>query len=534
MKNTDRGSEHLSKPERRIRNVLYIMSDQLRADHLSCYGHPRLETPNIDWLASRGVLFDRAYVTSGVCGPSRMSSYTGRYMSSHGATWNHVPLSVSELTMGDYLCGSGLKAALVGKTHVKPDLSGLDRLKMENDDSYTRLIKGGFSEVDRYDGHAPPGAESGYGGYLRAHGYAGDDPWNDYVVSGERPDGEVVSGWSMRNAKYPARVAEAHSETAYTTDQAIHYIQQQGDAPWVLHLSYIKPHWPFIAPAPYHDMYGIEDCTPLIRADHERDNPHPVVAAYQQHRESLAFARDEVVETVRPVYMGLIKQLDDHLGRLWEELKRLGRLDDTLIIFTSDHGDYMGDHWLGEKELFFEQSVRVPYIVYDPSGEADATRGTVEKRFTECVDTLPTILDALGIGGYDHRIEGKSVLPLVRNGDAGDWRTFAVSELDYAYRGARHTLARKPDECRGWMIRTERWKYIEWSGLPCQLYDLENDPNEFHDLGSSPEHAGVQDEMKAHLFEWLKSLKSRTTVSYQQVEDKTDNDSKFGVHIGIW
>ena len=162
-----------------VRNVLFIMCDQLRADHLSCYGHPHLHTPNLDLLASRGVRFDRAYVQSGVCGPSRMSFYTGRYMTSHGATWNRVPLSAGELTLGDYLRTKGLSAALAGKTHVMPDVAGLARFGVEAGSELGRLMRsGGFIEIDRYDGHSPPGSESGYPAYLRSHGYTSADPWS--------------------------------------------------------------------------------------------------------------------------------------------------------------------------------------------------------------------------------------------------------------------------------------------------------------------------------------------------------------------
>ena len=111
-----------------VRNILFIMCDQLRADHLSCAGHPHLKTPAIDSLAAKGVLFPRAYVQSGVCGPSRMSYYTGRYMFSHGATWNRVPLSVGEVTLGEMLRAGGHQLALAGKTHVVPDHDGLARL----------------------------------------------------------------------------------------------------------------------------------------------------------------------------------------------------------------------------------------------------------------------------------------------------------------------------------------------------------------------------------------------------------------------
>src|SRR5262245_32165505 len=195
----------------KVKNVLFIMCDQLRADHLSCAGHPHLKTPHIDSLARRGVLFPRAYVQSGVCGPSRMSYYTGRYMMSHGATWNRVPLSVHEKTIGDYLRPAGMRVALAGKTHVIPDTEGLERYGIEAGSALGALMRAGrFEELDRYDGHSPPGNESGYAPYLRARGYDSEDPWNDFVISADGPpdaNGQVkpLSGWHMRNVHLPAR-----------------------------------------------------------------------------------------------------------------------------------------------------------------------------------------------------------------------------------------------------------------------------------------------------------------------------------------
>jgi len=399
----------------KVRNILFIMCDQLRADHLSCVGHPHLKTPAIDGLAARGVRFPRAYVQSGVCGPSRMSYYTGRYMFSHGATWNRVPLSLREKTIGDFLRPAGIRVALAGKTHVLPDTEGLQRYGIEGGSALAALMGAGrFEEIDRYDGHSPPGSESGYADYLRAHGYISDDPWSDFVVAADGPDGKKLSGWHMRNARLPARVAEAHSETAYMTREAMRFVEEMGEKPWFLHLSYVKPHWPYMAPAPYHALYGPEDCLPLNRAESELADQHPVLAAYRQHEESLSFQRPDAAATVRPTYMGLIGQIDDWLGRLFALLKKLGRFDDTLIVFTADHGDFLGDHWLGEKEMFYEEALRVPFIVYDPDPAADATRGTIDERFVEAIDVVPTVLGALGLPGQEHLVEGRSLLPLLR------------------------------------------------------------------------------------------------------------------------
>jgi arylsulfatase A-like enzyme len=338
----------------------------------------------------------------------------------------------------------------------------------------------------------------------------------------------------MRNAGLPARVAEAHSETAYTTDRALDFIRAQGDRPWVLHLSYVKPHWPYIAPAPYHARYGLGQCLPVVRAAHELQSQHPVLAAYRQQEECANFARDEVWQTVRPTYQGLIQQVDDHLGRIWGVLDALGRFDDTLIVFTSDHGDFLGDHWLGEKELFYDSIQRVPLIVYDPDATADATRGSVEMRFAEGVDLTPTFLDALGMPLPTERIEGKSLLPLMRNCAPPAWRDCVVSELDYGYRQARLLLARTPAACRAWMVRTDRWKYVHWQDFRPQLFDLATDPQEFNDLGEDGSHEQIRREMRDRLLSWFTRLKRRITVTDSGVEAGTAAHKRAGVFFGVW
>jgi arylsulfatase A-like enzyme len=520
-----------------IRNVLFIMCDQLRWDHLSCAGHPHLATPNIDALAREGMRFAEAYVQSGICGPSRMSFYTGRYVASHGATHNRVPLSVGEVTLGWHLRQSGRALALAGKTHVVPDTAGMRRLALDGQTDIAALLREGwFAPVDhRHDGHHPePGGE--YAAFLRRHGYDSRDPWSDYVISVEDTAGRVHSGWQMRHAGLPARVAEAHSETAYTTDRAIDFITRQGDAPWVLHLSYVKPHWPYIAPAPYHALYTPEQCLPVARHAAERtDAAHPVFRAFQDEEVARNFARDETIATVRPAYQGLIRQIDDHLGRLFEIMAKQGRWDDTLILFTADHGDYLGDHWLGEKELFHDCIQRVPFILRDPDAAADASRGRVEERFVEAIDVVPTILDALALDPAAHVVEGRSLLPLTRGGPAGAWREAVFSELDWTFRGARRRLGHPTGQHHAWMVRSVGWKYVHWSsGHRPQLFDLAADPAEFHDLGADPAHEATRAAMRARLLAWHQGLRRRTTITLAEAEAGTDSHKQAGVLLGVW
>lgn len=522
----------------KVRNVLFIMADQLRWDHLSCYGHPRLQTPAMDLLAQRGMRFDRAYVNATVCGPSRMCYYTGRSMSSHGSNWNGVPLRVGEPTLGDHLRPLGMRVALVGKTHMTADMAGLQRLAVPSqsiEGIYAREC--GFEPYERDDGLHPDGfvdPDLRYNRYLKRLGYDEPNPWHTRANAGEGSDGDLLSGWFMRNAHLPARIAEEHSETAYMTDRAMAFMEEAGERPWCLHLSYIKPHWPYIAPAPYHNMYGPGDMLPVNRDERERSEAHPVFAAYMRHTESESFARDEVREAVVPVYMGLIRQVDDHLGRLWRFMEARGLWDNTMIVMSSDHGDYLGDHWLGEKELFHEESVRIPLIVYDPDSAADERRGTASSDFVESIDLAPTFVAALDGPDLGHIFEGRSLLPLLRGDGETAWRDSVVSELDYAFRRARIDLDVAPSQARAYMLRTERWKYVLFEGFRPQLFDLENDPHERADRGADPALESVRAELHERLFEWSRNRKSRITMSDEDITLRADTHRKRGIYIGEW
>jgi arylsulfatase A-like enzyme len=524
---------------RHVRNILFIMCDQLRWDYLSCAGHRVLSTPNIDRLAARGVRFDRAYVQGAVCGPSRMSYYTGRYVGSHHAIWNFVPLRVGEMTLGDYLRPHGIRVALAGKTHMEPDRFGMERLGIDpNSDRGQLLVECGFEPYDRDDGIYPSlfgkRIDTKYCHYLRQRGYEADNPWHDFANSAAGPNGDVLSGWSMRYARLPARVRDEDSETPYMTRRAMEFIAAQGDRPWCLHLSYIKPHWPYIAPAPYNDMYNEADVLPANRSTRERENQHPVYAAYGRVRESLSFAREEVRRTVIPTYMGLVKQVDDQLGRLFQFLEAQGRFDDTLIVFASDHGDYLGDHWLGDKELFHDASARVPLIVYDPDPAADATRGTVQSRLVEAIDLLPTFLDALGLPQPRHLLEGHSLRPLLHGAAPERWREAAFCELDYSFREPRIELGLPVDSCRAFMVRDARWKYIHFDGFRPMLFDLEDDPQELVDRGTDPACAKVRAELAERIFIWLMRLETRETSPHEAAETWVDKANKGGILIGQW
>jgi len=527
-----------------VRNVLFIMCDQLRWDYLSCYGHPRLKTPNIDALAARGVRFTRAYVQSPVCGASRMSFYTGRYVHSHGASWNGIPLKVGEMTLGDYLRPLGVQAALVGKTHMRADVEGMQRLGIDPDSIIgVRVSECGFDPYERDDGlHAvgPNGRYDPqiprYNQYLNDKGYGGDNPWHDWANAADGDGNALASGWAMRHARKPARVSEEDSETPYMTRRAMDFMTEAGDRPWCLHLSYIKPHWPYIAPAPYNSMYGPEDVLPVVRSEEERRDPHPVYRAFMNLRVSNTFAREEVREEVIPVYMGLIKQIDDQLGLLFKFMEDRGLLDNTLIAFTSDHGDYLGDHWMGEKDLFHDPSAKVPLIIADPSVSADAARNTVSDVLVEAIDLVPTFLEALGgdPAQQSHRLEGRSLMPLLRGTPPAQWREHVFSEYDYSILPVSAALGIEPSRARLFMVADERWKYVHAVGFRPMLYDLETDPNEFRDLGADPAYEAERERFADVLAQWALRVSQRTARSDAEIRNMRGKSQARGILIGVW
>jgi arylsulfatase A-like enzyme len=523
----------------RAKNVLWIMCDQLRHDYIGCTGHPTLKTPNIDAMARRGVRFSKAYVQSPICGPSRMCFYTGRYMRSHGSHWNGWPLRVGEPTLGDHLKKIGVRNVLVGKTHMAPDLEGLKMLGIAPDSIVgVHVSECGFEPYERDDGlHPTQRPRPRYDSWLREKGYDAENPWEHWANSGADANGDLQNGWLLVHADKSARIPEELSETPYMTRRAIDFITEAEDdgRPWCLHLSYIKPHWPYIAPEPYASMYSAKDVLPAIRSEKERQEAHPVFAAYMDMRYSRNMSRDEAREKVIPAYMGLITQIDDQMGLLMRFLEARGLLDNTMIVFTSDHGDYLGDHWMGEKDLFHDQSAKIPLIIIDPSPEADRTRGTVCDALVEGIDLAPTFIEYFGGTPADHILEGRSLMPLL-HGRQPAWRRVLFSEYDYSMQDVRLKLNQPIEQCRLFMVFDGRWKYIHASGFRPMLYDLESDPNEFADRGEDPVCAEIIARLQAALFDWALHPKMHITTPNAKIASYADNQLqvKGGILIGIW
>ena len=468
-----------------------------------------------------------------------MSTYTGRYLLSHGATSNDTPLRVDERTLGEFLRDCGMKTVLVGKTHMRPSYRDMERLGIDRTSlTARRLEQCGFDAFERDDGihpDSPRNADIAYNKYLWAKGYEGTNPWHSWANSGIDPsDGSLRSGWLFKYSQLPARVPEPDSETPYMVRRGIECIKRLGPGPWCMHLSLIKPHWPYIAPDPYHEMYKDADLLNVVRSENERIKPHPFFRELQARKVSRTFEdpvhRDIVVRS----YMGLIKQIDDQVGEVLAYLRSTDQLQSTMIVFTSDHGDYLGDHWLGEKDFFHDAAVKVPLIIYDPDVSAASTRGTVCRHLVESIDLLPTFVDYAGGKVPSNIAEGRSLMPLLRGEHPSVWREFVFSEYDYTQLEAQEALRIPTERARLFMTANKAWKFVLVEDLPPFLFDLKSDPDELVNLGSDLGYKSVCLEMKDVLFEWSRRLRQRVTETHEELLARSRTQVQRGVYVGYW
>lgn len=511
------------------------MFDQLRFDYLSCAGHPHLSTPNFDRVASMGVRFTNAYVQSPVCGASRMSFYTGRYASSHGAQWNGYPLRVGEHTLGDHLRGCGMDCWLIGKTHMKADSEGMARLGLAPDSIIgARQAECGFDVWVRDDGlwgHGPDGyydeQHSPYNTYLTSKGYEGENPWANFANASIN-DGKKASGWMFDNADMPANIREEDSETPWLTTQTLDFLKRK-KGPWCAHVSYIKPHWPYIVPAPYHQLYSKDHVLPAKKHNCERENAHPVYDAFTNNKIAAAFQQESVRQKVIPAYMGLIKQCDDQLGRILDQLEATQQLQDTMIVLTSDHGDYLGDHWLGEKDLFHDPSVKIPMIIVDPRTAANDTRGTTCDALVEAIDLAPTFVELAGGTVPDHILEGRSLLPWL-HGEKPSWRDVVISEYDYSVTPMSKVTGVDDEDARLFMVFDGRFKLMHAEGgFRPMLFDLLTDPDEFIDLAKDNKHDNEIARLYEHLARWGRRMSQRVTRSRDDIQGMRGRSMRRGI-----
>lgn len=487
-------------------NILFITADQWRGECLSSSGHAHVKTPHLDALATDGVSFRRHYAQATPCGPSRACLYTGMYMQNHRSLLNGTPLDARHTNIALELRKSGYEPALFGYTDVSLDPRNTDAQD---------FVSAGYEGV--LPGMKPVAHLNSAGelwlARLKAKGYQVPD----HATTMLKPKFSTCADKAAGKTLAPAAFSSQDSSTAFLVDEAIDYASGHRDKPWCMHISFLSPHPPYIAPEPYNTQYDESDMPPPVRQEtpEKEATQHAWLGHYlfnqrgdgytsgADSKDNLSLSEIELRQ-IRATYFGMMSEVDAQIGRLIDYLKQTGAYEDTLIVFTSDHGDMLGDHWMLSKFCYFDQAFHVPLIIRLPGTRADQARGSQVEAFTEIIDIMPTILDCVG-QDIPHQCDGHSLLPFCFGEQPENWRQEYHAEFDLRSPYAEDDvppMGLKMKECMVNVIRSERYKYVHFSGLPPLFFDLEDDPNEFIDRSQDPAYAQKIVEFSGKMLSW--------------------------------
>ena len=430
-------------------NILLITLDQFRGDCLSIAGHPIVQTPNLDRLARAGVRFARHYSQAAPCGPGRASLYTGMYQMNHRVVANGTPLDARFDNIAHAARRAGFAPTLFGYTDQAVDPRETDGPDDPRFATYEEVLPG--FEVGCT---LKPTDPSAWYAWLQGLGYAVADDWEAMV------------------AAEPDRPAE-HSLSAFLTDRFLGWMAVQ-EGPWFAHLSQFRPHPPYAAAGRFSRMYD-PDAMPAPLAPDPRHRLHERLLAVP------GFAGPEDPAQRRSLtaqYFGMISEVDHQLGRVWAALEAAGAWEDTLIVVTSDHGEQLGDHGLIGKLAWFDASYHVPCIVRDP--RVPAVHGAVVERFTENVDVMPTLCEAMAIP-VPAQCDGAPLTPFLRGEAPPWWRDAAHWEFDWrtaSIRGGEHPWPwdRRLETRSLAVSRDETAAYVHFADGTWLCFDLAADP----------------------------------------------------------
>ena len=438
-------------------NVLFLIADDQAAGTLSCEGHPVVETPHIDLIAEGGARFANAFVTTAMCSASRASFLTGRYGRAHDVLRNRGSIRVGVPTFPELFTAAGWDTAYIGKWHVDGKQTG--RLPGFSH-SCVLPVQGSYRDPRYYrDGEV-----------LETEGFVDD----------------------------------------LTTDFAIEFLRREREGPFLLCVGFKSTHRPrdpadrfdeLFADATFEPPPSMESFPPFPRrpewvemsrsAGHLVDDETPAAdwaEAFGERRslKELTEKRDEAMRE----YLRLVAGIDENVGRLLDVLDELGATDDTIVVYTSDHGYLHGEHGMGGKAVAYEEAIRTLLLVRDPRIEGS---GRIVQRMALNIDVAPTLLDLAGLP-IPPGVQGRSLRPLLE-GREEPWREAFLYEFYRSpmYGGVPTVIA----------VREERWKLITYPGYPewSQLFDLETDPREMRDLARDPEHAAERERLERRLRE---------------------------------
>jgi arylsulfatase A-like enzyme len=504
-------------------NFLFFITDQQRADWLGCYGHPVLKTPHIDAIAGQGTAFDNFHVASPVCMPNRASLLTGRYPTVHGLRYNGCVLPRSAVTFVDLLAAAGYHTASIGKSHLQPftgraplipvpdDPGALDEAWRPMGDDYGQEDPGryaadetyqfevpyyGFQHVDMVTRHGDR-----CGGHYEQWFRGRAKNWRELSDSGN----ELPHNYSCPQA-YRTPIPEELYPTAYVRDRTVEYLAARAadEQPFFAYVSFPDPHHPFNPPGRYWDMYRPEDFQVSLPYGAHR-NPTPPMRWLQAQwqtdggqmtPETATMANDEELRQVMALTAGMISFIDDAVGEVMDCLHQQGLHDNTVVCFNSDHGDYLGDfNMLFKGALPFSSLTRVPFIWSDP----DSRNAKRTAALASTIDLSASILERAGLASYAGN-QGKSLLATL------DGTSELRDDLLIEYNDSGPRLGfDTPARVRS--LLGERYRMTIYQGHDWgELYDLQEDPGETHNLWDSAEHGEVKADMSLRLAQQLAGL----------------------------
>ncbi|MCA0256399.1 MAG: alkaline phosphatase family protein [Proteobacteria bacterium] len=466
-------------------NILLITADQWRGDCVSALGHPAVVTPMLDALAKEGTLFARHYAGAAPCSPARASIYTGLYQMNHRVCRNGSPLDARFDTVALAARRAGYDPTLFGYTDTAPDPRGL-----APSDPHLTTYEGvlpGFTVRRLLPEHEKPWLS-----WLKARG---TEPNRGCPHA---PDGVPVGTIGV-----PPVYGADETQTAFLVDE---FLQWQGEqeAPWFAHISFLRPHPPFVVPEPFNSMFDPATLPVPVRAETPEAEmaAHPLIASLLATlaRSHFVAGADGLVRdwtpadfaAIQAVYYGMIAEVDAQLGRLFSALKARGDWENTVVVLTSDHGEMMGEHWAFGKGGYFDGSYHIPLVIRDPAASAGA--GQIVRKFTSAADLMPTLCERMGVEPQNH-LDGASLRPFLDGKMPEDWREAAFFEFDFREVEGESTKAQfglGPDQCNLAVLRDERYKYVHCAGLPPLLFDLERDPGELVNRAEDPDYLRIR------------------------------------------
>ncbi len=458
-------------------NLLFLYTDEQRFDTLACYGNTQIEMPNLNRLAQRAVVFDQAYVSQPVCTPSRSTLLTGLYPHTNGCTANNLPLPAEvpclpEMLPADYA------TAHYGKWHLG------DEIFAQHGFDDWRAIEDQYAE--HYSEGKPREQLSHYQQWLIEE------------------KGQLPPKGRYFDRNQAARLSEELSKPAYLAQESIRFLQEHRDEPFALYVNFLEPHMPFTGPR---DEQYDPDAIPLPpNFETPPDGSNHVRPLANHHKWSRRFDTEQKWRALRARYWGLCSQVDTHAGRILDALEALGLAENTIVVFTSDHGDMMGSHQMLAKTVMYQESVRVPMLVRLPGQSAQRrVAGPVSQ-----VDLVPTLLEWMGQPIPSH-LQGQSLASLADagrcdrdvfiewNGSNGaeDERPDSLADLCTPEQYARAMA----DAVRT-IVTPDGWRFSFSPMGQHELYNLNDDPYETTNLAGRPEQRARMRELRGRIVAW--------------------------------